>query len=307
MNRILILGNGFNADLGLKVGYEDFFQSSWYKNLYSLLKESPLLCYIDNNVKNGEYNIEAFLSSYIKQLNDVSKADSDRQALFKLEQAFSKFVDERNDDFDTSSCAFNVLRCHISMRDEEGQGEYWIFSFCYTLFDRIRKKISENDSLITDIENAVVGKVEKKPLGGIPMFIDYIHGRCSEGMSSAILGLSADELKNCNPDIIESYKFVLKENHPNYMICKKLYLQRSLEASDVITFFGFSFSDPDVPYVKEWLNKPKSFSGKRIINLYLYNEEDMERTINKIRGIAGSNWNDFSNHYIIVEHITNKQ
>ncbi len=300
MENILILGNGFNIDLGLKVDYIDYFKSLWYANLPIKLKESGLIKYIDiNGVHKGNYNIEDLLKCYVHHLTTTNDATNDKYALHVLEKSFSCFVDKSEINFDENSCAFKVLSDFIEKREVAGSDSYWIYSFCYTNFDKIRLKFSENESLLQDIENFCHGNYRGNPMGTSTMFIDYIHGRSDNTKYSAILGLSEESFEGISSEIKESYDFIIKEKRSTYMGCKKEYLLKSLENSDVISFFGFSFSEPDIPYIQSWLKMPKSFYGKREIKLYLYNNDDIKTVLDRMHDIAKDNWDNFIHHYEI--------
>lgn len=305
MNKILILGNGFNADLGLKVDYKDYFESHWYAELSDTAKDSGLMKYIDYyGIQKNNYNIEKLLNDYVGQLKSPINATNDKNALFTLEKSFSKFVDESIVAFNKDSCAFKVLSTFIKQKDLVVGGEYWIYSFCYTNFDKIRIKLSENDSLSKDLEDFCNGNYNGNPLGANEIFIDFIHGRSDNDRYIAILGLSEDSMNSINPEIKEAYNFVIKEKQPNYKICKKKSFLRSLDISDVISFFGFSFSDPDIPYFRLWLNTPKNFDEKRKINLYLRDNDDIENVLGTMRDTAKNNWDNFISHYDITKYTT---
>lgn len=309
MNKILILGNGFNADLGLKVGYKDFFDSCQYHNYYderSCVLQSGFANYVNENKIRHNYNIEAILNAYVHELCNTDNAKSDKQDLCYLEKAFSAFVDESSKHFDINSCAFSVLREFVSEREKKTEGEYWVYSFCYTAFDRIREELSKSDSLGNDIQKVKKGQIVGNPLGGSSIFIDYIHGISREDCCSVIFGLSEEQIQDCDKEIIRSYSFVLKENHLNYMQCKKKYLLDSLNKSENVTFFGFSFSDSDIPYVRQWLNTKITFPKKRKVTLYLYDQEDFDNALKKMQMIAGDNWTAFLEHYNIVKQLTQK-
>ena len=99
-------------------------------------------------------------------------------------------------------------------------------------------------------------------------------------------------------NLIPYYKFLLKEQHANYPIENKCYLINSLFEASVIEFYGFGFTKPDVPYIKDWLTTKPTFTTKRDVIIHI-RKIDKDNIINKMKGIAGSNWKDFISHYSI--------
>lgn len=298
--RIYILGNGFNKDLNLNVDYENFFKSPYWREITKYHKSIPLIDYISKKENEGNYNIEELLANYLKQLNESSDSDveSDKEGLDLIESKFSEFVTSQTN-YDKGSKAYKLLIRITKERNKMPQNvAIYIYSFCYTLFDEFRKQ--NNQSLSTSICNAMSGIFSGNPLGGVNIDIDYIHGRSSNGKSNAIFGVSCDAFKGISPCIQNAYDFFLKEKHVNYMPCKKKYLQDSLMRADYIHFFGFSFSNPDIPYVEHWLTTIPGFLGVRRIVLDVFDKHDGDSIINKMMQIAGPNWVNITSKYSIV-------
>lgn len=68
VERILILGNGFNKELGLTVDYEDFFKSRQSNDYFQEYGETPIAKYIQSQRLNYNQNIEAILKHYVDPL-----------------------------------------------------------------------------------------------------------------------------------------------------------------------------------------------------------------------------------------------
>lgn len=298
LEHIYVLGNGFNIDLGLKVGYEDYFKSSAWTTLKQKF-DAPLKNYLQESIDKNTYNIEAIFERYIQSLNSDEYAQIDATFLQALEYSFSEFVSAATFDINKNSEAYKLL-CAIQQERQMAPPELcvYVYSFCYTLFDRLR--FFDQPTVFEEICAACNGQIVRNQLGGIEINIDYIHGRSSGGYSKAILGLSYNNFYNSSDSILDSYSFMLKECHSHYMYCKKKYLQMSLLRAEKIVFFGFSFSKPDAPYVADWLRTLPAFEQRRDIILYVYSETDKNNILLTMETIAGDNWAAIQEKYNIT-------
>lgn len=303
IEKVLVLGNGFNRALKLGVDYSDYFsaKNSKWKYIKAHYKDSELIKYLKVNVLAKNYNIEGILEKYL-DIASCSFAQKDKKAFTALEQSFSRFVDEtinnkKREDFDFYEKAFCVMSRYQKMRKcDSPQNAIFIYSFSYVRYEDIRNKLTI--STYDDIEQGAKDNYLGNPWGGNTLDIAYNHGMSSKGKSYAIFGISSSAFRGKHVSLINSYKFLIKEYHANYPIEDKCYLINSLFEATTIEFFGFGFTSPDVPYVKEWLTTPPVFKGKReiIIN---DRKENQGNIIKAIKEIAGHNWKIFRTHYNI--------
>ena len=297
IEQVLILGNGFNNALQLGVDYSDYFKSPFWKNLKSHNKDKEIIKFLSIQVSKGNLNIEDSLEKYL----DVAlskNADNDKRGFVALEKSFSNFVDKRIitkgiNDFDKNSKAFCKMTEYHKMRnDGSSNNAIFIYSFNYVRYDDIRRKFDQS------IFNGTKGNFGGNPWGGNSLDIAYNHGMSSRGRSRAILGLSLDSFSGIRKSLINKYKFLLKEQHINYPIEDKCYLINSLFEASTIEFFGFGFTKPDMPYLKDWLTTIPMFNNKRAIILNIL-KDDKDRVIDTIKSIVGNNWVNFISHYNI--------
>ena len=116
--KILILGDGFNSDLGLKVSYGDFFSSPEWKKLFKAQKNNPLIQWLYEKSIDQSYHIEANIMYYASGLHSVQNACQDKIAFDSLEKAFSDFVNN-NLNFNKESKAFQKLTEFQRLRRED--------------------------------------------------------------------------------------------------------------------------------------------------------------------------------------------
>ena len=296
--RILILGNGFNRDLGLLVDYTNFFESSQWSDYFQEYENAPIVKYIESQRFKYNQNIEVILKSYVDSLNNSSNSGIDKNAFEQLELAFSKFVREQakrftNDEVRAKmkgSKAFKELKKIQDMRKNNSYESIYIYSFCYTPFINLRK--CDDLPLFEQVMRAQKGDTAGNLLGYF-MDIAYEHSQSESKSGDIILGL---ERKQIPEEYQDAYSFLIKEEHPNYFVKNKEYLLKSLKNAQEIIFFGFSFSDPDIPYVKDWLTGEYNFPEKRKVYLHLLSS-DIENVLKTMRKVAGDNCRLFDAHY----------
>ena len=278
---ILVLGNGFNSDLGLKrVGYKDFFESPEWKDLKSRFRKSPLIKFIHRYYKRKPffYNIEDILLYYTQRRNAFFSHRSilaDKKAFFELEEHFSKYVSRGIKD-SRSSLDVNSYAYHVWYDFEEEKRKtasilptpsYYLYTFNYVVLD--------------DVASIINGPNAHWSINlpfPEPIIADYIHGRIDGTKKGAHIIFGLSRTYNTR------YNFMIKENHPNYIPEKKKYLTDSLLSADSIVLFGVSFSHADKNYFSRFFN---SFNGifekGKQVTIYDYDEDGIQKCFENIR------------------------
>jgi hypothetical protein len=110
--KIIIIGNGFDLNLGLKTSYQNFIESNYF---ISLLKENNTLA-IYLNEKQGINNwvdIEKELTEYSKQIqDDKSKVKNDFK---ELKNALIDYLKEaQKEEINQNSKAFEMMKTSIN-------------------------------------------------------------------------------------------------------------------------------------------------------------------------------------------------
>lgn len=125
---ILITGNGFDLNLGLKTGYQDFIVSDAFSNL---LKANNQLCiYLKNQHElNNWIDIENELKEYSKSIYKDSNRNIFRQEYQSLCKSLCDYLNNIDmsyvDNIDETSQAYEILT--------EKFERLLIFNFNYTL------------------------------------------------------------------------------------------------------------------------------------------------------------------------------
>lgn len=237
---ILVIGNGFDMDLGWKTSYKSFAISDFWPFKDD---KKDLGGYLETHSKSDKwFDLEALLRSYsAKEKPYLDTSWRYRRALAVDENLFESLRKQlinylrtqENRDVNKDSVAAYLLGYLCEHPDI-----LKIYSFNYTSLDSILSKLS-----ITKTVNC-----------------EHIHGELKN--NSIILGI--DE----NVECFDGYHIFIKPVQPTYTshpILEDLYF------ADEVIFFGMSFGDIDYPYFqmffKDRCDEDKyygEFSKKRI-------------------------------------------
>jgi len=230
-NTVLIIGNGFDIDLGLKSKYSDFILGSEWKNVCELIKERfpekfhtiSLLMHLlgaSGNKKlwfDVEYEIHEFIKKYPIKVSQISDSHSGlaKKEFILLRKTLADYLKRITTEFilDKSKWSYQLLKAL-----EKSNDEVKIFTFNYTNICKLCK---------------------------IPQLdVTYIHG-CLED-DDIILGCERIGLEF----FPKPFNFLRKSDmvsRPNNIIIELL------EANEVI-FFGHSLNVFDYTYFEEFFS-----------------------------------------------------
>ena len=174
-NRVIIIGNGFDLDLGLKTSYKNFYESDFWPLKGVTNIESPLAYYVHKQTAiNSWFDLENILYSYAKNgqtpfLSTSKKLTvsidnaikEDKLFYNELKDSLENFIrSQSNSSINKSSVASIVLSNLIRYSNSDK-----IFTFNYTDLSSYAQQICGNS-----IE------------------YQHVHGSCAD--SSSIIGVS---------------------------------------------------------------------------------------------------------------------
>lgn len=257
--KILIIGNGFDIDLGLRTRYSDFANSKFWeqlmKNTYSF--DHDLLGAL-NEAKEKEawFDIEKTMNDYVRSIRSEyltsNLVDKDMSGFVDVTKALSEYLKEEQEarTLETNHYALQVLR----LIAEVGGFEYYTFN--YTSLSSIAKTcgISIDSSHIT-----------------------HVHGSLEN--DSIILGVLTDPGNQMH----EQYSFMYKDNSRFYM-SNNMY--EDFDNADDIIFFGHSINGMDFPYFKDFFMKQSGMEGeykRKHITIFTYDDGSNQQIRNSIR------------------------
>lgn len=247
-NRLLILGNGFDLNLGRKTRYSDFANSEfWPKDL-----KSNLFGYL-NSKKDIEkwFDLEGELANYVslvkkryagaymRTIHDMAKEDEqDFKVIVEKMMDYLSFTEKETspDENSMALCVFSLV-CN----DKAFQK---VYSFNYTDLYKVSNFLC----------------LEHNPK------FEYVHGCLSD--KSAILGV------NDSVDTIDgNYDFLRKSFNLHYGSHPVSY---DLQEADEVVFFGHSLGDNDYHYFQSFFRHQCKMNmerhERRDITIFTYND-----------------------------------
>lgn len=257
--RLLIIGNGFDIDLGLKTRYSDFAKSKYWEklveNTYGV--DQDLL----NALKKAKeteawFDIEKTMNDYVRAIRPeflgTDIVDKDKKSFVDVSDALSKYLKEEqaSRSIKKSSYAAQVLQ----MVTDVGGFEYYTFNY----------------TSLGIIANACGVKVDSS-------HITHVHGSLEN--DSIILGVLTDPANQ----IHEQYSFMYKDNSRFYS-SNNMY--EDFEKAEDIIFFGHSINGMDFPYFKDFFIKQSGMAGeykRKHITIFIYDDASNQQIRNSIR------------------------
>lgn len=238
---VLVTGNGFDIDLGLKTRYSDFVKSTQWKSLLEEfnVSENGMFGFITQKATEMEnwFNLEDCLAEYVSKYTE-SKTEKDikQDILFfkELKEKLYMFIE-----YAWGEDGLNINKGSIAYRVYNTGNFANVYTFNFTYYDALDFK-----------------SVPQRPLDV------YLHGE----WGNVVIGIGEDECTN------RQYSFLVKTNSDDY---PKTNVVKDLIAADEIIVFGFSFCDRDSGIFRRLLEecwKGNSCNRERRITIITWDE-----------------------------------
>jgi hypothetical protein len=260
--KVLILGNGFDLDLGLPTSYRHFVESMEC-GILSSDHDNYLTKRLVNNYRlNGWIDVEEELKKFAKENNgksgpDIYKFESEFIELVSQLRKYLLRVTEMPDRINIYSISALLLKVV-----ETYPYDFEIFSFNYTNLNRIKKALNLNKSLR----------------------YTHVHGSLDD--NTLILGFEDDT------ESVDDYSFMIKTFNPNY---SSHHLRHSLSQADEVIFFGHSLGSTDYHYFSQFFKEKSKAELKREdsvrISFITANNQSHISILNQLRKMNNRNTN----------------
>lgn len=245
---LLILGNGFDLDLGLNTRYSDFWKGDGWK-------EAKLSCpekYLVNSLEKYRFTHNWFdlesglLQGATRLLKNLSPNYDGKDYLASFQiliNELRKYIEGQQEHFtpNNDSVAAQILRAINSSPLFK-----CIYTFNYTDIAKIGERFH----------------VSKLPP------VHYVHGSLQTN-DQIILGVEVEDFAS----IPHPLTFLIKSNSPYYHYNNLL---NDLEVAENVVFFGHSVNGMDFPYFKEYfmrlMDMPIIHHRKRHVTIITYDE-----------------------------------
>lgn len=279
---VIVLGNGFDLDLGLKTNYSDFIKSTFFQE--KINKEHAYTLSRDFRQKE-----ELNLFNYLSEKQRILKWIDLESELAVLASAYTTHSIE------TYKGTREIKDSNIATLLEENTFEQLRKSLCDYLKGldysdlnresaayRLMNLMNMNQLIdvlsfnYTDL-NAMLNENE--------INVDHIHGSIAD--DSIILGFQ-DSL-----EIHSSYCFMIKSFSPYYQSHS---VRRKLLEADEIIIFGHSLGTTDYHYFQELFNRQSNAKSVRkdiIIRIFTYNEHSRRDILMRLRAMNEKKTNLF--------------
>lgn len=254
----LIIGNGFDLNLGLKTSYRQFAESEYWPFDDQCAIYSKLAKYLQNcRSFDAWFDLERHLAKYAQPSHTNEDANRllfsapkvDKKYFSMLQSALCEYIEHaEKSQIDESSLAAKLL---VFLSASKGIDN--IYSFNYTDLGAFCQKLNVNR---------------------LPYY--HVHGCCKA--KSTILGISDDE------KVLDGYDFLYKTSNSYYQSTNVRY---ALQRSSLVIFFGHSLGPQDYHYFSDFFRKQSRLDieekDAKTILIITYDEASRMNIIRQLR------------------------
>lgn len=282
---ILILGNGFDLDLGLHTRYSEFWGSERWKEVMENCPEPYFISSLEKyRITHNWFDLESGLLEGAKRLKDKLRARFDASNYY---ESFQILIRELSTYIEQQQEIFTPTKNSVAERLLKAIDSKPLFKCIYTFNYTSIAKMSQRFN------------VSQLP------YIYYVHGSLYPN-EQIILGIETEDFSSIPPQLT----FLIKSNGPYYHYTNLL---RDLELADHVVFFGHSINGMDFPYFKDFflqlVNLPISKMEKRNVTIITYDERSAMQIKDSFRanGIdVRSLYNKITLEFILTKGIYEK-
>lgn len=263
-SRLVVLGNGFDLDLGLSTSYKAFWEDRKEKliSFRYLLNEDRLIPQLEiyqiKCLGNNWYDLEEILRTYAS-----TTYKRDESAM----EAICRAGGYREENFDANVSYFNLLKKEII--DYIGsQQENAIIDTTSKAADLLKWMQKKHNITCYNFNYTDINKLANTHGRG-RIDVKYIHGNLADG--NIVLGASKDYL-------VEGYDFLLKTKQG---ALEMTFIEDLLKADEVI-IFGLAFGRNDIHYFTDFFRQIQTDVIKPQITIYTYNEIEKQNIRNRL-------------------------
>ena len=268
-NTLVILGNGFDLDLGLKTSYIDFWMAK---------KETIGKIYVDYfdhpNVTMPTFSeeIDKNIDTW-GDLEEILRVGSSPEAIRNMDHALAIFrLSDIKGSTNANQLYFNYLKLELInyLNEQHNQtiNEHSIAAQCLKQWSNTEDNLSIFNFNYTDIN-----EYARKLNINRTFEVNYIHGSLKD--KNIILGVGEAQL-------YEGYGFVFKKEQG----AKISPIEEALFKADKVIFFGVSFGNNDFQYFKEFFLAIKEGKLKTSIDIYTKDEQSTVNIFQRLSAVG---------------------
>ena len=252
-NTLLLLGNGFDVDLGFPTKYQDFFKSKQFPFVHNDHSCHPLGHHVyEKGIQDKWYDLENILAEYGSSLVSISnKVDGDKEDYKRIVQGLVDYLNT----IDLRQPKEDSVAARILKAADDHLVPPTVYTFNYTDFEAISEAIG------ISYKNA-----------------NHVHGSLKDG--DIVLGVG-DYVK-----LRSNASFLYKTSCPRY---DSRGILSSFELYDTIIFLELSLSKVDYPYFEDFFKDVayRKYQGekKKYIRIFTYDEESRLAILDNLRAM----------------------
>lgn len=246
---LLIIGNGFDLDMGLHTRYSEFWDSDRWKEIKNTCPEQYLITSLERyRITNHWFDLESGLQDGAAKLLNKLNGSYDNRNYYDsyqiLKSELKSYIKNQQESFEpnTNSVAEQIMHAIDSNNSLKS-----IYTFNYTDIIDISKRFHISE---------------------LPP-VNYIHGSLYPN-DDIILGIEVEDFSS----IPSQLTFLIKSNSPYYHSSNLL---DDLDLSENIIFFGHSINGMDFPYFKDFFERlvglPQKLHKKKNVTIITYDME----------------------------------
>lgn len=261
--KILIIGNGFDLNLGLKTSYKDFIESNQFKSLVQN-KNAMAIYFTKKHEINNWVDIERELTHFSNSIDNDSL--NIKEDFKNLKIALMDYLKEaQSKELNEDSKAFEVLKKEIFTIDI-------IINFNYT------------DSIFRIVKILNIGDIKNKHW--------YVHGSIEN--QDIIFGVQD------NARVQRTHKFLKKAYNKNY---GKYDIKNLFEFENEIIIFGHSLGVTDSSYFTDYINgRSIHINQYNRLTFHYYGESGWDEMIDIIDEYTNNSLTAFrSNNFVHID------
>ena len=286
---VLVIGNGFDLDLGLPTSYKDFIHSPFF---YEFLENANILRY--HRISIDEGNIFKYLQRQLNLNNwidieaELKRLATDTEKVFDEQQG--KAISVLTKASQGIKDSFEVLRKQLSSYLRHMPYDFFNNDSYAIKLLKVLNGYSEMCEIIT-YNYTDIHQLKDRVGSDIKIPIDHVHGEIKD--NSIIIGFQDDV------EIDKSFSFMIKSFSPYF---RSHNVRQKLLDADEIIFFGHSLGETDYHYFEDlfrFQSQPEHYKSSKTIRIFTYDENSridvlfQLRAMNKKRTDMLFDLNDF--------------
>lgn len=261
MNRLILVGNGFDLAHGLKTSYHDFIDDFWSSQINEITAQE--YCYEYENEYLKFSSSRAVFWEVVITYNQLKNIINHHGANLDIKNDFLKIITEKSYDnwVDIESEYYNILKkCDKGQIDNLNKN----FSQVKILFTDYLNKIPKEASTIGEMENHICSQIKYNDLSSI--YNDNLIDEILKKISTNLFGILTDNITANNIENDEERELILRirdliDKKTEKEIIKELLLSGQRSLSEILKLIPETILILNFNYTNVTDNYTNQFSG----------------------------------------------